>query len=232
MIHLRAACLLTDIEGTTTDIAFVHRVLFPYALKHMAEFVVAHAEEPAVREQLDAVAELSGCNPLALEKLVDHLEGWIDEDRKLTPLKALQGMIWREGYASGAFTGHLYPDAHAGLQRWHEAGIALYVYSSGSIAAQQLLYGHSDFGDLRPWFSGYFDTTSGAKKDAASYARIAGSLPAGAAQTVFLSDVVEELDAAAEAGMQTVQLVRADGMVTGAHPVAHSFDDISLEAIA
>ncbi len=230
MISLRAACLLTDIEGTTTDIAFVHRVLFPYALRHMAEFVVAHAEEPAVREQLDVVAEMTGCNPQALEKLVDHLEEWIDEDRKVTPLKALQGMIWREGYASGAFTGHIYPDAHAGLQRWYEAGIRLYVYSSGSVAAQKLLYGHSDFGDLTPWFSGYFDTTSGGKKDAASYVRIAKALPADAGRTVFLSDVLEELDAAAQAGMQTVQLVRADGMDTGRHPVAHSFDDISLEA--
>ena len=230
MIHCQARAVLTDIEGTTTDIAFVHKVLFPYARDRIGAFVHEHAGDPMVREQLDATAREAGLDANDIPALAATLERWIDEDRKITPLKALQGLIWAQGYADGDFRGHVYADAAAGLKRWHAAGLRLYVYSSGSVAAQKLIYGHSEYGDLCPLFSGYFDTTTGPKREPGSYARIAQDIGLAAAEIVFLSDVVEELDAARAAGMQTVQLVRAADMPTGAHPIAHSFDDIQIEA--
>ena len=145
--------ILTDIEGTTSSIAFVAETLFPYARERLPAFVAAHPDEAA--PILAEVAAMEPGDPVAT------LTRWIDEDRKATPLKTLQGMIWADGYRERAFTGHIYPDAAAALRRWHEAGIALYVFSSGSVAAQKLLFGHSDAGDLTPLFSGYFDTTTG-----------------------------------------------------------------------
>lgn len=172
--------ILTDIEGTTSSIAFVAEVLFPYARAHLAAYVAAHPAETA-----PILAEVAASDP---GDPVATLLRWIDEDRKATPLKALQGMIWSDGYASGAFRGHIYPDAVAGLQRWHAAGIALYVFSSGSVPAQKLLFGHSDAGDLTPLFSGYFDTTTGPKREAASYAKIAEAIGIAPADVLFLSD--------------------------------------------
>ncbi len=234
MIQLHAQAVLTDIEGTTTAIDFVHETLFPYARQALPEFVRRNAQDPQVRGQLQATAELAEWPDSNVDKqtaqLIDILLSWIDQDRKATPLKALQGMIWKHGYEQGEFRGHVYPDTHQKLQAWHQGGLSLNVYSSGSVAAQQLLYGHSDFGDMRPLFSGWFDTTSGPKIAAESYRNIVAALPVAASETVFLSDVVAELDAAAEAGMQTVQLCRTSGMQTGHHPVAESFDPIEILA--
>jgi enolase-phosphatase E1 len=143
-------------------------------------------------------------------------------------LKAIQGVIWEEGYRRGDFRGHVYPDAAAALHRWHDAGVRLYVYSSGSIQAQKLLFGHSDQGDLTPLFSGYFDTTSGGKKEPDSYRRVAQAIGLPAGDILFLSDIEAELDAALEAGMQTCQLVR-EGTAGGArHRRATDFDAVSL----
>lgn len=222
--------IVTDIEGTTGSIRFVHEVLFPYARAHLGEFLRQHALEPEVADELAATRELAFDPEADLERLIAILEAWIDQDRKATPLKALQGMIWAQGYRDGDFTGHVYPDAVAGLARWHAQGIALYVYSSGSIQAQRLLFGHSDAGDLTPLFAGYFDTTIGAKREAESYRRIRAAIGVAAEEVLFLSDVVEELDAAREAGLATVQLVREAGMTTGAHPVAANFDEVDLAA--
>ncbi|GGY08669.1 enolase-phosphatase E1 [Litchfieldella qijiaojingensis] len=221
--------IVTDIEGTTGSIAFVHEVLFPYARRHLGDFVRQHGDEPPVAEQIQAVRELAEEPGADLERVIAILEGWIDADRKVTPLKALQGMIWERGYRDGDFTGHVYPDAIEGLKRWHQAGIALYVYSSGSVQAQKLLFGHSDAGDLTPLFSGYFDTTTGPKRETASYRRIVEAIGEPAESVLFLSDVVAELDAAAEAGLKTTQLVREPGMTTGDHPVAESFDAVRLD---
>lgn len=198
--------ILTDIEGTTSDIAFVKAVLFPYARAHLADFVSRRGEEPAVRDLLDEAAALAGTQDDAatLQVLVD----WIDADRKITPLKSLQGLIWAEGYASGDLRGHIYPDALAQLQAWHAAGLRLYVYSSGSVAAQKLLFGHSEAGDLRPLFSGYFDTHVGGKREPKSYRRILAAIGLSADEVVFLSDVAEELDAARAAGLHTRWLLR------------------------
>ena len=187
--------ILTDIEGTTSSIAFVTETLFPYARARMANYVAAHPK---------TVANVPGDDPVAT------LLGWIDVDAKETPLKTLQGLIWAEGYADGTLQGHVYPDAVAALRRWHVAGLALYVFSSGSIAAQKLIFGHSVAGDLTPLFSGYFDTTTGPKRAAASYAKIADAIGLSVGDILFLSDTPAEIAAARETGMMAL-LIDRDG---------------------
>ena len=195
--------VLTDIEGTTSSIAFVTDTLFPYARTRLADYIATHPAETA--PLLDAVrAEESG-DP------VETLLRWIDEDRKATPLKTLQGLIWAEGYADGTLKGHAYPDAVDALRRWHAQGLALYVYSSGSIAAQKLIFGYSNAGDLTPLFSGYFDTSSGPKREAQSYRHIAGEIGLPAAEILFLSDNAQEIVAAQAAGMQVLHIDRDGG---------------------
>lgn len=218
--------VLTDIEGTTSAISFVHETLFPYARQHMDRFIRAHADEPEVRDQIDAVSAEVG-TPLCLDMVIETLCQWIDEDRKATPLKALQGMIWAEGYAAGALKGHVYPDAVEALRRWHAQGLALYVYSSGSVPAQKLIFGHTDYGDLTPLFSGYYDTRIGHKREAEAYRSIVADTGIPAGEMLFLSDVEEELDAAAGAGMQTCQLVRpGEGQPGSRHVIAADFSAI------
>ncbi|WP_045770030.1 acireductone synthase [Xanthomonas albilineans] len=199
--------ILTDIEGTTSSISFVKDVLFPYARRALPDFVRDHGQQPQVRQWLDAVA--SECGGICTDAvIVETLQGWIDQDRKHTALKALQGMIWETGYRDADFTAHIYPDAAPALRRWHADGRVLYVYSSGSVPAQQLFFGHSDAGDLRDLFSGWFDTEIGAKREPSSYARIAEATGLPPAQVVFLSDVVAELDAARAVGLDTVLIDR------------------------
>jgi enolase-phosphatase E1 len=201
--------ILTDIEGTTSSISFVHEVLFPYSAKHMAEFVrEGAADSTEIREQLDAVAQTSGVAREDINGLIEVLDTWIREDRKETSLKALQGMLWEQGYQQGAFRGHIYDDAAEYLQRWHDRGLRLFVYSSGSVKAQKLIFGFSEAGDLTPFFSGYFDTRIGGKKEPTSYSNIINELGVEPRTVLFLSDVEAELTAAEEAGMRTVWLVR------------------------
>lgn len=217
--------ILTDIEGTTSSVSFVFEVLFPYASRHLPAFIRQQADAPAVREQLEAVRQDSGEPTADIERVIQILLGWIAEDRKATPLKALQGMVWAQGYRSGEIKGHIYPDAVQGLRDWQAAGLRLYVYSSGSIQAQQLIFGFSEAGDLTPLFSGYFDTTSGGKREVESYRRIAADTGLPADEILFLSDIVEELDAAAAAGLKTCGLARAGGSL-GGHPTVTSFSAI------
>ena len=220
--------ILTDIEGTTSSLSFVKDVLFPYAREHMADFIRNHSKAPAVVRLLEDVRQVTGTE-LDQEQLIRQLIVWIDEDRKITPLKALQGLIWEHGYRHGEFTGHIYPDAVRRLREWQAQGLRLYVYSSGSIQAQQLLFVHTGYGDLTPLFSGYFDTISGPKHEASSYriiTTVIGLLPA---EILFLSDSREELDAARQAGLQTVWLVRNGELdSTSAHPQARDFDGIRV----
>ncbi|MDH5181429.1 MAG: acireductone synthase [Gammaproteobacteria bacterium] len=221
--------VVTDIEGTTTALTFVHDVLFPYARKQIAAYVRGHAQEPAVSEQLAEVCRIVG-KELSPDEVIEQLIAWIDADQKITPLKALQGMIWQTGYAQGDFTGHVYEDAVRNLQQWHERGIKLYVFSSGSVQAQKLLFGYSDAGDMLPLFSGYFDTNIGNKREAASYQAIAEQINQPADQILFLSDIVQELDAAAAAGMHTIWLVRdAEPDSTASHRQVASFDQIIVD---
>ena len=166
--------IVTDIEGTTSSLAFVHEVLFPYSRARLADFVATHAER--VASILAEVRTEAGKPTLSADDCIALLLKWHDEDRKIGPLKTLQGLIWEQGFAAGALKGHVYADAVAGLRRWHKHNIPLYIYSSGSVAAQKLLFGHSDFGDLTQLFSGYFDTGIGGKKEAESYRAIARKL--------------------------------------------------------
>ena len=223
---MKPRVILTDIEGTTSAINFVHDILFTYANRALAVFVRDNEGDSTIAGILEDARSEAGETEASTERVIEILLGWITEDRKATPLKTLQGHIWRNGYESGDFTGHIYEDAVAGLHRWHEAGIDLYVYSSGSVGAQKLLFGYSDAGNLTSLFRGYFDTNIGHKKEVEAYERIAGEIGVDAEEIIFLSDVTEELDAARDAGMQTVQLVRNDDVIVGDHPVAGSFDEI------
>jgi enolase-phosphatase E1 len=200
------AAVVVDIEGTVGSIRFVRDVLFPFARARLRPFVLANADRPEVARELAAVRMETGFDDL--DRQIAQLERWSDADRKVTPLKALQGMIWAGGYASGELVAHLYDDAIAALKRWAAAATPVYVYSSGSIAAQKLYFAHTPAGDLTPGLAGYFDTTTGPKQDPASYRRIAASVGHAPATLLFLSDVAAELDAAADAGFQAVQVRR------------------------
>ena len=221
--------IVTDIEGTTSAVSFVFDVLFPYAAKHLPDFVRQNADRADVAEQLDAVRRDSNAPQADVERVVEILLSWIEEDRKATPLKALQGMVWAQGYHAGQLKGHVYPDAVEALQRWHAAGYQLFVYSSGSIQAQKLIFGCSEAGDLTPLFSGYFDTTSGAKREAQSYTNIQQAIGVAPEEILFLSDIVEELDAAQAAGLQTCGLAREGGEL-GNHITVDTFTGIEPEA--
>lgn len=218
--------VITDIEGTTTDIKFVHEVLFPYARQQLPTFVAANANSPAVRQQLKAVSVQVG-RPLSDSEAVSQLQRWIDQDQKIGPLKTLQGLIWAKGYAEGKLTGHVYKDAAEHLTKWHQRGLKLYVYSSGSVKAQQLIYGHSTHGDLSALFTGYFDTRIGHKRDVASYEVIRDALGGDADSMLFLSDINEELDAAQQAGMHTAWLLRDQAIPSeSSHPAYANFKHI------
>lgn len=218
--------IVTDIEGTTSSIDFVHQTLFPYAKAHMRAFLRAHAGDDRV-QQLLADVEREVHDTLSLDAAADVLEQWIAEDRKITPLKALQGMVWKQGYEAGELKGHVYEDTPVFLRQWHAAGQRLYVYSSGSVEAQKLIFGYTAYGDLTSLFSGYFDTRIGAKREAQAYRRIVEQLALPAGEVLFLSDIGAELDAAREAGMQTCQLLRDDKTVPApAHPQARSFAEV------
>ena len=226
--------ILTDIEGTTSSISFVKDVLFPYARRELPRFVREHGHEPDVRHWLDVVATEHGaiCDDAVI---AETLQGWIDQDRKHTALKALQGMLWDSGYRNGDYTAHLYPEVADVLRGWQASGLPLYVYSSGSVPAQKLFFGFSDAGDLSPLVSGWFDTEVGGKREADSYRRIVQAIGVPAGEILFLSDVVEELDAAREAGLQTRLIDRLDdypmprtGQAANGHERVENFQQIQL----
>lgn len=224
-----ARSIVTDIEGTTSSISFVHDVLFPFARERLPAFVETHIDQPDVQHWLAEAAREAGYIEATRQEVIDLLIDWIDTDRKATALKALQGMIWREGYETGAYRAHVYPEVAARLRTWNQAGIRLYVYSSGSIAAQKLFFKYSEAGDLTPLFSGYFDTTTGPKREAASYTAIAAAIGEHAGDILFLSDVTAEIDAAATAGMRTTLVCRAPTSCPEAsiHPCVPDFDAIT-----
>ncbi len=204
---MKIKAIITDIEGTTSSLSSVKEVLFPYARANLADYVRLHAEEPQVKKLLEETRQEAGAE-LDTEQSITQLIQSLDEDKKVTALKSLQGLIWEAGYKKGNFKGHVYPDAAACLKAWKAKGLDLYVYSSGSVHAQKLLFAHTEYGDLTPHFSGYFDTRIGGKKEQESYNKIAKQLGIPAGQLLFLSDIKEELDAAKAAGFQTLWLVR------------------------
>lgn len=231
---MQPATILTDIEGTTSSISFVKDVLYPYARAALPGFVRAHGQQPEVRRWLDQVAIEISASACQDAVIVETLQGWIDQDRKHTALKVLQGLAWEAGYRDGDFTAPLYPDVAPALRAWHAAGHRLAVYSSGSVPAQQLLFSHTDAGDLTPLISAYFDTEVGGKREADSYRSIAGQMTVAPGEIVFLSDVVAELDAARAAGLRTVLLDRRpdypqprSGALANGHDRVESFAEIT-----
>lgn len=235
--------VLLDIEGTTTPIDFVYRTLFPHARENVEAFLLAHHNDPKVA---DALAMLSseqdqdaaaGNSPPEWEtysreeevkSAVRYIRWLMDKDRKSTGLKALQGMIWKEGYESGTLKGVVYPDVVSALKRWKESGVSVWIFSSGSVLAQKLLFRHNEEGDLTGQIDGHFDTTTGPKKVPSSYTAIAGEIGLPPEEILFVSDVVEELDAAKSAGMRTLLSIRPGNKAQpeNTHPTVSDFKDV------
>ncbi|MGC1547295.1 MAG: acireductone synthase [Rhodanobacter sp.] len=221
--------IVTDIEGTTSSISFVKDVLFPYARKRLPAFIETHSDLPEVQHWLHEAAKEAGIIEASRQEIIELLERWIDEDRKSTALKALQGMIWKVGYEAGDYRAHVYPEVAAKLHEWRADGLHLYVYSSGSVPAQKLFFRHSEAGDLTPMFAGYFDTETGPKRERVSYDRIAEAIGERPEHVLFLSDIEEELDAAQAAGFRTAWLVRPPQPIPAQsrHPAFADFDAIT-----
>jgi len=198
--------LVLDIEGTTSSLSFVKDELFPYARARLSNYVAEHAG--TLTALLDEVRRIEGNAALDTQQLIETLIRWIDEDRKLTPLKSLQGRIWQEGFERGELHGHIYEDAVEALRAWHAAGLKIYIYSSGSVLAQRLIFSHTEHGDLTPYLSGYFDTTIGGKLEPDSYRTVAAHIGLPPAAVLFLSDHPGEISAAAIAGMQVIHVCR------------------------
>jgi enolase-phosphatase E1 len=230
--------VVLDVEGTTTPVAFVHEVLFPFAAERVESFLDEHREAADVHAELHALWREYAADPDAPRDWAGGVEDragaaryvrWlIEHDRKATPLKALQGRMWEQGYRSGELVSHVYPDVPGALERWRAAGATIAIFSSGSVLAQQLIFEHSDAGNLRALVDAHFDTNVGAKREAGSYRRIVEELGVAAGDALFVSDVVEELDAARAAGLATALCVRdGDGPAPGGHPVVTGFDALA-----
>jgi len=208
--------VLLDIEGTVTPISFVHEILFPYAREHVNNYLSEHIEQPDVQadikkmleEQANDTEELRSPPIGSIDTVVTYVNRLIQLDRKSPALKSLQGKIWKAGYEDGSLKSPVYPDVIDAFERWRDAGIKINIFSSGSVLAQQLLFAHTDGGDLTSYIDEYFDTSVGKKMNPESYAKIAGKLSIDSTQLLFVSDVVAELYAAKEAGMQTRLCIR------------------------
>lgn len=238
MEDLQTRAILLDIEGTTTPVDFVYQTLFPFARHHVSAFLAAHSTDEGVladiaRLRAEHVVDVSkDQNPPAwraeaeLESAIAYVYWLMDRDRKSTGLKALQGKIWEAGYRSGELLSEVYADVPRAFERWRKQGKTLAIFSSGSVLAQRLLFSHTTAGDLTGSLSAYFDTTTGPKQEAESYRRIAAAIAISTPAILFLSDVVAELDAARQAGMQTALCVRsASAPNPNGHLLIRSFDD-------
>jgi enolase-phosphatase E1 len=234
---------LLDIEGTTTPIDFVYEVLFPYARTHVRAYLEDHLSSEEHRSDIASLLEenaedaRSGLNPPLIERPDEHISidsivayvHWLmDRDRKTTALKSIQGRIWNNGYNSGDLHSQVFEDVPRAFARWQEQRKAICIYSSGSVLAQKLLFAHTEAGDLAPFISGFFDTNIGPKRETESYGRIASALKLPPREIVFVSDVTAELDAAADAGFETLLCVRPGNpsQPASAHVAIQSFDQI------
>lgn len=226
--------ILMDIEGTTTSISFVHDVLFPYARKRLLSYVGSHLDQADLQRYLSQAVETVNAEEnkrytnVDWPEIVTRLMHWIDSDRKHSALKGLQGLIWQEGYKSGAYQGHVYPDVLPQWKKWRTENKILAIYSSGSVQAQKLLFGHSSEGDLTPLLTAYFDTNVGAKREANAYLKIAQNLDVAPNKILFLSDIPEELDAAKEAGCKTTQILRPGTIASSKHAHARTFAEVTF----
>lgn len=232
------AAMLLDVEGTTTPIDFVYRVLFPYARDRFQRFLTAHELDPAVAAEVRGLSDehrrdqAAGQKPPQWEDTPEGIASYalwlMDRDRKTTALKALQGRIWEQGFADRELEASVYEDVARAFARWQAAGRRIAIYSSGSARAQRMLFANTQAGDLTPYLSAFFDTTTGFKTEAASYARIAEAMAQPPGAILFVSDVSAELDAARTAGLQTALCTRSDTLPAGAtHRIVTSFDRIS-----
>jgi enolase-phosphatase E1 len=236
----RVRVVLLDIEGTTTPIDFVFKVLFPYARSHVEGFLEAHGSSRDVLEDLDGLRRehsddtRRGFNPPALKNphepgsFLAYVDWLIEHDRKSTPLKSLQGKIWAEGYAGGELRSQVFDDVPPALKRWQEQNRTIAIFSSGSVLAQKLLFAHTAAGNLTRFLSAYFDTTIGTKTHSASYEKIAKLLERSPAEIVFISDVVLELDWAESAGLQALLCERPGNhpQPEHSHGVIRTFDEL------
>jgi enolase-phosphatase E1 len=230
--------ILCDIEGTTTSIAFAKEVLFPLSFREMEPFIRQNWSNPeiskdlaAVREELRKMDPQKRLDQVSEDEVIQILRSWIVEDRKATALKSIQGKIWKESFESGRLRGHVYPDVPPAFQQWAALGIQLDIFSSGSIEAQKLVFKFSEAGDLSPYISRYFDTTTGPKKEAASYLSIAKQIGRSPSSILFLSDAPDELDAASTAGFDVLHVIRDGGSSESTSPfrAISSFDQIKLQ---
>ena len=232
---LQTRALVLDIEGTTTPIEFVYQILFPYARTHAAEYLARNQESSDCREAVALLRKEHAADPpadVALDfspaTIVAYVHWLMDRDRKSPGLKALQGLIWRDGFKSGELRGQVYPDVAPAFERWRRRGLDIYIYSSGSVLAQQLLFGSTQAGDLTKFLKGYFDTAVGPKTSPDSYRVISERIHVASSEILFVSDVLQELDAARASGMRTTLSVRGGDPTSGSevHPVIRSFDEI------
>ena len=221
-------CVLMDIEGTTTSVSFVYDVLFPYFLTNVDKLLFNDSVEvvAAFVEVKELVKNESGLDLLSRQDCINQLVLWCKEDRKVTPLKFLQGVIWEEGYLAGTLVSHVYNDVPHSLKEWYDNNIELAIFSSGSVEAQKLIFKFANQGDLSNYLSAYFDTVTGPKRETNTYKIIADQLQFPASSILFLSDIREELMAAEEAGMQTIQLVRP-GTTSNWKNTAENFTEIN-----
>ncbi|MEQ9667210.1 acireductone synthase [Coleofasciculus sp. G2-EDA-02] len=223
--------ILLDIEGTTSDIQFVHKVMFPYSRERLEQFVLTHKNLEEVVEAINLTQQTVKAETgqdIDLEGAIATLLEWIDGDRKHPALKSIQGLIWQEGFETGAFNAHLYPDVKPKLEEWTRSGLKLGIYSSGSIATQKMFFSHTVEGDLTPLLSNYFDLTTGSKKEAISYEQISDVLGLAPNKIVFFSDVPAELVAAREKGLRVVHVKREGTESWSDVPEVESFQEISI----
>ncbi|MFN7064821.1 MAG: acireductone synthase [Aquificaceae bacterium] len=219
--------ILLDIEGTTSSLSYVKEVMFPYSRRRLRDFLRDHWERKEIKELLKDLGELVG-KSLDIKEAVNILQDWIDKDLKEPILKELQGYIWEEGFKSGELKGHMYEDAYEKIREWKEKDYKLYIYSSGSVKAQKLFFGNTNYGDLTMLFDGFFDTSIGSKKDKSSYLSIAEKIGIKPEHFLFLSDMEEELKAARDAGMKTIKIDRYGAGQPSSHKVINNFLELDL----
>lgn len=245
-MNFRVGGILLDIEGTTSSVSFVYDVMFPYARRELDAYLRDYWNAPDLAAACDLIAKDAGHGTLAdwcrgtddiaeQQQLVrDEVSRQMDSDVKATGLKQLQGLIWRSGFESGEMQAHVYDDVPAALERWNAAGIDIRIYSSGSIEAQKLFFGHTIAGNLLHFFRGHYDTTTGPKREMSSYEAIARDFGLPPDQILFASDIVDELAAAKASGMQTALCIRpgnAPAENFDGHPEINDFSMLEVELV-
>jgi enolase-phosphatase E1 len=239
---MNCRCLLLDIEGTISSIRFVYDEMFPFARREIPQYVMAHFNDDSFAATIEAIADDVGYKSSSqwwevggaedrVQAVIDAAINMMDQDKKATGLKQLQGQVWQSGFESGELRSHVYDDVLPALNAWQAKGLDIRIYSSGSVQAQRLFFRYTQIGDLLGFFSGHYDTTSGPKKEAASYSTIAEDIGMPPDVILFASDLVDELNAARQAGLQTVLCVRPGNpkvVDANGHTIVHSFDQIDI----